>query len=242
MGQPERDTSSLMECITSERLANEQEWLYEWRSVLSIATGGMYPEYSRAELRDFVGSQDVASLLAGSGPRRMRDKLLKSAAPLLASTVGVLRQMFHGSISGGTPFWNAPTWFSNDFEDYDDGMICVYSDWIWHIDAKTLRIHTKDSVLDLFNLDIDRLRSKLEKARRVTLATSSGERPYRRDPIPEEVRMFVWRRDVGKCVQCGSQDRLEYDHVIPVSKGGSNTSRNLQLLCEVCNRLKRDNV
>jgi len=59
-----------------------------------------------------------------------------------------------------------------------------------------------------------------------------------REPIPEQVRFSVWRRDEGKCVQCGSNKDLEFDHIIPVSKGGSNTERNLQLLCEKCNREK----
>ena len=56
--------------------------------------------------------------------------------------------------------------------------------------------------------------------------------------ISTEVRRAVWRRDEGKCVECGSQEKLEYDHIIPVSKGGSNTARNVQLLCEKCNREK----
>ncbi|MBA3370265.1 MAG: HNH endonuclease [Thermoleophilaceae bacterium] len=34
---------------------------------------------------------------------------------------------------------------------------------------------------------------------------------------------------------CGSQERLESDHIIPVSKGGSNTEPNTQLRCERCN-------
>ena len=64
----------------------------------------------------------------------------------------------------------------------------------------------------------------------------------RRQPIPEAVRHAVWRRDCGKCVQCGSQEKLEFDHIIPLSKGGSSTERNLQLLCESCNRRKSANI
>jgi hypothetical protein len=56
--------------------------------------------------------------------------------------------------------------------------------------------------------------------------------------ISVEVRREVWRRDQGRCTTCGSQDRLEFDHIIPVAIGGSNTVRNVQLLCECCNREK----
>jgi 5-methylcytosine-specific restriction endonuclease McrA len=59
-----------------------------------------------------------------------------------------------------------------------------------------------------------------------------------REVIPDDVRIFVWRRDKGRCVRCGSQERLEFDHIIPLEKGGSNTARNLQVLCERCNRQK----
>jgi len=63
-----------------------------------------------------------------------------------------------------------------------------------------------------------------------------------REPIPESVRLFVWQRDKGQCVRCGSQERLEFDHIIPIALGGSNTERNIQLLCEPCNRSKGANV
>ena len=64
----------------------------------------------------------------------------------------------------------------------------------------------------------------------------------RRKPIPKNVKMYVWQRDQGRCVDCGSKERLEYDHIIPVSKGESNTDRNIQLLCEHCNRSKGSSI
>jgi hypothetical protein len=63
-----------------------------------------------------------------------------------------------------------------------------------------------------------------------------------REPIPEEIRFSVWRRDGGKCVKCGSKKNLEFDHIIPFSKGGSNSERNLQLLCQKCNREKSNKI
>jgi hypothetical protein len=63
-----------------------------------------------------------------------------------------------------------------------------------------------------------------------------------REPIPEVVRMRVWQRDGGRCVKCGSRDRLEFDHIIPIAEGGNNTERNIELLCETCNRQKGRSV
>jgi tetratricopeptide (TPR) repeat protein len=67
---------------------------------------------------------------------------------------------------------------------------------------------------------------------------NAKRRDTTRSPIPEAVRHAVWRRDEAACVRCGAQENLEFDHIIPVSRGGANTERNLQLLCERCNREK----
>ncbi len=60
--------------------------------------------------------------------------------------------------------------------------------------------------------------------------------------IPQEVKSAVWQRDQGKCVQCGASDYLEYDHIIPHSKGGASTVNNVQLLCRRCNQVKSDRI
>ncbi len=60
--------------------------------------------------------------------------------------------------------------------------------------------------------------------------------------IPSEVRKLVWERSGGKCENCGSTDQLEYDHIIPISKGGSNSAKNIQVLCRKCNRKKSNKI
>lgn len=68
------------------------------------------------------------------------------------------------------------------------------------------------------------------------LATRMG-----RQPIPRKLRHQVFRRDGYRCRECGAtnkQTRLHVDHIVPVSKGGTNELSNLQTLCETCNLSK----
>lgn len=65
----------------------------------------------------------------------------------------------------------------------------------------------------------------------------------RRRIIPTPVKLSVWKRDGGRCVQCGAQDELHFDHILPYSKGGtSETEENIQLLCARHNLEKRDKI
>ena len=66
------------------------------------------------------------------------------------------------------------------------------------------------------------------------------DQKFIREPISQEVREEVFIRDGGKCVECGSQEDIQYDHIIPVSKGGNSTTANIQILCKHCN-LKKSN-
>jgi hypothetical protein len=64
----------------------------------------------------------------------------------------------------------------------------------------------------------------------------------RREAIPRAVQREVWQRDGGKCVECDTKAKLCFDHIVPFSKGGSNSVRNLQLLCESCNLSKGNRI
>lgn len=63
--------------------------------------------------------------------------------------------------------------------------------------------------------------------------------------VSTSVRVDVFKRDNFRCVFCGltsGQTQLQIDHIIPVSKGGSNQIDNLQTLCVDCNRGKSDRI
>jgi ATP adenylyltransferase len=62
------------------------------------------------------------------------------------------------------------------------------------------------------------------------------------EPVPDSVRYQVLKES-GRCALCGATKRerpLDVDHIKPRSRGGTNDSWNLQVLCSTCNRSKRD--
>ncbi len=85
-----------------------------------------------------------------------------------------------------------------------------------------------------------RLQQKLQTARSLMRAEEAGKPT--RIPIPAELRRVVFERDGGRCVQCGSNFDLQYDHILPVALGGATTVENLQILCAECNRAKSDAI
>ena len=50
--------------------------------------------------------------------------------------------------------------------------------------------------------------------------------------IPSWVKQVVYKRDGGRCVLCGAQDQLHFDHELPFSRGGTGLSPdNVRILC-----------
>jgi hypothetical protein len=60
--------------------------------------------------------------------------------------------------------------------------------------------------------------------------------------IPQLIKQSVWLRDEGRCVNCSATSELQFDHIIPHSKGGANTVENIQILCRTCNSNKRARI
>jgi len=59
--------------------------------------------------------------------------------------------------------------------------------------------------------------------------------PYRRIMLS---RKNILRRDGFRCQYCGNRDQLTVDHVVPKSRGGKDTWKNLVTACTSCNNKK----
>ena len=77
----------------------------------------------------------------------------------------------------------------------------------------------------------------LEKNRSVaTVEYQKYQNSFQRKALSKAIKYEVFKRDKGKCVDCGSQHALEYDHKTCLSLGGSNDINNIQLRCKKCNQ------
>ena len=45
-----------------------------------------------------------------------------------------------------------------------------------------------------------------------------------------------------ECSLCGTTETLEIHHIVPISKGGTNETENLAILCDKCNRKIRNKI
>lgn len=72
------------------------------------------------------------------------------------------------------------------------------------------------------------------------LTETKNRRKHSRS-IPRDVMLKVVRRDGQICQECHKpvpDDQVEFDHIIPFSKGGRSTVENLRLIHKKCNRTK----
>ena len=74
------------------------------------------------------------------------------------------------------------------------------------------------------------------------ISVSAIKRALRMELAPGSHTATEWRkvmqRDGWKCLRCGELRNLSKDHVVPISRGGSNSADNLQTLCRSCNSWK----
>lgn len=63
----------------------------------------------------------------------------------------------------------------------------------------------------------------------------------KRIKFSDDLKKDILKSQGGKCMYCGAKQRIDLmdiDHKNPIANGGSNTRRNLQVLCRTCNTRK----
>lgn len=86
----------------------------------------------------------------------------------------------------------------------------------------------------------------INKANSIAAKEVGGRRRNQatRKAISITLREQVFKRDRYQCRNCEASPltdkkvKLEVDHIVPVSRGGTNDPHNLQTLCRNCNHLK----
>ena len=63
-------------------------------------------------------------------------------------------------------------------------------------------------------------------------------KPSNRRAISKKKLISVMQKSNSVCCACGCKDDLHVDHIVPLSRGGTNELDNLQMLCSSCNLSK----
>ncbi len=100
------------------------------------------------------------------------------------------------------------------------------------LDDYDAHMMSKEEFVKHFMLAVNGQESKLSKFVSVCPERPSGG-------LWDEIRRRIFARDNYTCQYCGKRgNRLECDHVIPVSRNGTHNDDNLVTSCFECNRAK----
>lgn len=121
---------------------------------------------------------------------------------------------------------------------YDEGRTQVFEDRVKNFDSKEYPLAHHPEVVEKQCLVFGHICPVFFVHEDAT--ETSEPRPSGRY-IPRHVILRVVRRDNNQCQVCSKvlrDDEIEFDHTIPVSKGGSSSEENLRVTCLACNRSK----
>ena len=116
--------------------------------------------------------------------------------------------------------------------------------------AQELMGHSSVEVAMVLRRALDLLVSELEKQKFANVQRTRRSR-HAACPrtIPAAVKRAVWKRDEGRCTfvsdighRCEARSALEFDHAIPVARGGLATVDNVRLRCRTHNQLEAERL
>ncbi len=167
-------------------------------------------------------------IVIGTGPAKRSVRIV--LAPFLT-----LAQFENSKVD---PAIVRPPLIEHSFTFFRDHFFWPEREPVTPAEREEIILRTKKSVYDEEG-EITFLRAAVANAEAAIEYQKNGPE---REPIPDDVKLLVWSRDGGACIRCGSRERLQFDHIIPVAKGGASSADNIQLLCQPCNLRKSDKL
>lgn len=149
---------------------------------------------------------------------------------------GEIQRLPHG-------FWSRPTGVTRLIEivrkmcDEEE----IHPSRVRRVDLKRWRLDA--GVIQLFNGSMEQVREFCSTGYPEAPSVEKKEDEKKaRKALTNDIMSEVWARDGGACVECGSTEDLQFDHMIPYSKGGSSTVENLRILCQFCNSTRGNRI
>lgn len=104
-------------------------------------------------------------------------------------------------------------------------------------DVKLIADKLHEDISGKLDLITEAVSKKIDEKIKKILTEKKEFRKGGRHPITKSIRDKVLKRDDYTCVKCGTdfnETKLHVKHIIPLSEGGNNDTKNLQTLCEDC--------
>jgi hypothetical protein len=100
----------------------------------------------------------------------------------------------------------------------------------WWVDGRMRRSKISEAVL---RRDLQQMLAAdaLARARIAILGETEGDEGL---PVPDALHLSVWSRHRGRCVDCGSDERVNFDKILATSERRPETALNFELRCQTC--------
>lgn len=200
-----------------EKLESEEEQLAAW-------WGGELPPVHIYRVRYDLGLNSGSELDEANFAPEVWNEILRLAEEQRVKIANALKI---GEVDNRSPLESVRrAWFQkqiNDFspEDYPESVPQVFEDGRCNIFGHICPVFFTAEVM-----------TETEEERRI------GRRR-----LSFATMMRIVRRDDYRCQHCQKKlhdNEVEFDHIIPISKGGSSEEHNIRLTCFDCNRDKSD--
>src|SRR5689334_6524529 len=105
-----------------------------------------------------------------------------------------------------------------------------------------------DRALDVLVAKLERRKcAKTDRPARADRPRRHSSRASNSRHVPAHIRRAVWERDRGQCTfvgdtghRCAARTRLEFDHVVPVARGGQTSVETIRLRCRAHNQYEAE--